>query len=78
MTKKNNKTYSHEQIRLEVTIIDDKPILNIFMEDGSWFAIGDSNMRVPVGSQCHPDYYEKVWGKPMPVSSTLYTEKRSK
>ena len=76
MTKKNNKTYSHEQIRLEASIIDDKPILNIFMEDGSWFAIGDSNMRVPVGSQCHPDYYEKVWGKPMPVSSTLYTEKR--
>jgi len=66
---KNNKTYSHEQIRFEVTIIDDKPILNVFMEDGAWFGISSSNMRVPEGSQCHPEYYQRVWGKPMPVSS---------
>lgn len=70
MKKKNNETYNHEQIRLEVTIIDDKPILNVFMEDGAWFAV-ISDMRVPVDSKCHPDYYEKVWGKPMPVSSTV-------
>ena len=76
MTKKNNKEYSHEQIRLEVNIIDDKPILNVFLEDGAWFAVG-SNMRVPIGSKCHPEYYEKVWGKPMPVSSTIKHKKRS-
>ena len=75
---KNNKTYSHEQIRFEVTIIDDKPILNVFMEDGAWFAISDSNMRVPVGSQCHPEYYQRVWGKPMPVSSIKSDIERKK
>ena len=75
MTKKNNKTYNHEQIRLEVAIFDDKPILNVFMEDGSWFAIG-SNQRVPLGSQCHPETYKRVWGKPMPISSTFPNEVR--
>jgi hypothetical protein len=74
--KKNNKTYRHEQIRLEVNVINDKPILNVFMEDGAWFAVS-SDMRITEGSQCHPGYYEKVWGKPMPVSSTKYTKKRS-
>ena len=68
MKEKNNKTYSHEQIRLEATIIDDKPMLNVFMEDGAWFIVG-SEMRAVKGHTCHPDYYEKVWGKPMPVSS---------
>jgi len=76
MTKKNNKEYSHEQIRLEVNIIDDKPRLNVFLEDGSWFSVG-SNMIVPIGSQCHPKYYEKVWGKPMPISSTNKHRRRT-
>ena len=70
MTKKNNKTYTHEKIRLEVAIYDDKPILNVFMEDGSWFAVG-STQRVPLGSQCHPKTYERVWGKPMPTLSSI-------
>jgi len=70
MTKKNNKTYTHEQIRLEVNIIDDKPILNVFMEDGAWFAV-NSDMLVKEGSKCHPGYYEKVWGKPMPTISSI-------
>lgn len=63
----NNKQYSHDEIRLEVNIINDHPILNVFLEDGSWFAVG-SEQRVTKGSQCHPDYYKKIWGKPMPTS----------
>ena len=62
----NNKTYSHEEIRLEVTIINDRPILNVFLEDGSWFAVG-SEQRVTKGSHCHPEYYKKIWDKPLPT-----------
>jgi len=65
--EKNNKSYNHDQIRLEVNIIDDHPLLNVFLEDGSWFAV-DSNQRVTKGSHCHPNVYKKIWGKPLPRS----------
>ena len=65
--EKNNKSFLPDQIRLEVAIINDTPILNVFLEDGSWFPISPDNVRVTKGSQCHPKIYEKIWGKPLPT-----------
>lgn len=77
MSKKNNKTYSHEQIKLEVNIVDDTPFLNVFLEDGGWFPLRAENVRVTKGSQCHPEVYRRVWGKPMPtISSIKYAGER--
>ena len=65
--EKNNQAYGHDQIRLEVAIFDDRPLLNVFLEDGSWFPIGTEGVRVVKGSHCHPEVYKRIWGKPLPT-----------
>ena len=74
--EKNNQSFTHDQIRLEVAIINDTPILNVFLEDGSWFALSPDNTRVPKGSHCHPKIYEKIWGKPLPTLEESAEESR--
>lgn len=71
--EEKERTFTQDQIRFEVTIINDRPFLNVFLEDGSWFALSPENRRVPEGSQCHPEYYKKIWGKPMPTSRRTKT-----
>ena len=62
-----SRTYSNEQIKLQVWIPESNvPILNVFLEDGTWFPLRADEVRCPKDSKVHPKVYERIWGKPMP------------
>lgn len=67
--------YKHEDIKFDVHVgLDGHPILNVYLKDGRWFPVPFDTVRV---SKVHPNFYEKVWGEPMPViSSTIKHSKR--